>query len=683
MEKGKNTQDSRWIGWMLLILLTAVFLYLFALTEIPPGLTHDEADHGITAWSIVHTGTREIYFTVGYGREPFYDYAVAGLMTFLGPTYLAGRLTAVFFGLITLAGMAAWVRRGFGTTTALLTAAGIVVAFWPLMSARQMLRSVTLPALFVLALLFFWEGLRRVAGGNVDKRQAGLVWPFLVAGLLLGLTFYTYIPARGLWLLFPLLLVYLGMGQRALRHTQHAPLLPKLWWRVGLMLLVMFVVAAPLLLYLQANPTSELRIQELAVPLTALLRGDFAPLLHNVGDGLRLFILEGDSSWRYNIAERPLLGPVMGFLFLLGVVVAIWQAWACRRTLLGAAYFSALVWLLLGFAPVLVTGSEWAMTQAMGMQPVLYLFPAVALAFIGRRLAAQPSGAAKPALAKSRWWVGLVVLLFVVTGISTVRDYFVTWANHPEVRVQYEATMKSAMDYLKQDAGIATAVSTITPGEFHTPALAQMTLNPRADDLHYFDARGALLLPQADKSQMILPGFTPLAPALEPYFSKIELRDSLPLRTTDIDRPLQIYALDNAAVQADWQKRLTPKDATFDAAVTLLGYDLQTPQAAPGDEIVLVTWWQVQRPLPTAMLFTHIQDAAGAPIAQMDKLDVPGEMWQVGDMFLQVHQIQVGEETAVGTYPVAVGVYTQTDGQRLTLPDGSDILPITQIDITE
>ncbi len=148
-------------------------------------------------------------------------------------------------------------------------------------------------------------------------------------------------------------------------------------------------------------------------------------------------------------------------------------------------------------------------------------------------------------------------------------------------------------------------------------------------------------------------------------------------------RLLKIFVSYIADVQAVWKNRLSPQNATFDAAVTLLGSDLQTPQTAPGDEIILVTWWQVQRPLPAAMLFTHIQGSDGVPIAQMDKLDVPGEMWQAGDMFLQMHQIRLGEETAVGTYPGAVGVYTQTDGQRLTLPDGTDLLSITTIKVVD
>ncbi len=82
-------------AWLVLILLTAASLRLVGLSQIPPGLTHDEADHGLDAWGVVN-GDRPIYFTVGYGREPFFDYATAGLMSFMGPSYLAGRLTAAY-----------------------------------------------------------------------------------------------------------------------------------------------------------------------------------------------------------------------------------------------------------------------------------------------------------------------------------------------------------------------------------------------------------------------------------------------------------------------------------------------------------------------------------------------------------------------------------------------------------
>jgi hypothetical protein len=73
---------SRRYGWLLLILLAGALLRIALLTEVPPGLTHDEADHGLDAWGVIN-GVRPLYFTVGYGREPLYDYSTAGLMAFL------------------------------------------------------------------------------------------------------------------------------------------------------------------------------------------------------------------------------------------------------------------------------------------------------------------------------------------------------------------------------------------------------------------------------------------------------------------------------------------------------------------------------------------------------------------------------------------------------------------------
>ena len=164
-------------AWILLILLLAAALRLAALedmapdvTGVPPGMTHDEADHGLTAWSIVN-GARALYFPIGYGREPLYDYATAVVMRATGPTILAARLTSVYFGLLLIAAVYAWARRAFGAPAALLAAAGLAAGFWPLMTARQALRSSALPALFSLAVVFFWEGVfRPQRGGGAQER---------------------------------------------------------------------------------------------------------------------------------------------------------------------------------------------------------------------------------------------------------------------------------------------------------------------------------------------------------------------------------------------------------------------------------------------------------------------------------------------------------------------------------
>ncbi|MBE2221926.1 MAG: glycosyltransferase family 39 protein, partial [Anaerolineae bacterium] len=317
MNKTAVSPQRNYLIWMLLVLLTAVFLRLFFITQAPPGLTHDEADHGITAWSIVN-GARDIYFTIGYGREPLFDYVTALVMSALGATFLAGRLTAVFFSLIMIAGMGAWVRRAFDWQTAVFTAAGLAVGFWPVMTARQALRSETLPALFVLAVYLFWCGL--LSGKGAETQRKKQVVYFVGAGFVLGLTAYTYIPARVLWLIFPATVVYLAWQKRPLFH--------QIWKQTIAMLAVALLTALPLLLYLFNNPAAESRIGQLSQPISSAVEGDFSLLWQHIREGLGIIAFTGDSYWRYNISGNPLLPWFFALLFFMGLAVASW--WIVR-----------------------------------------------------------------------------------------------------------------------------------------------------------------------------------------------------------------------------------------------------------------------------------------------------------------------------------------------------------------
>lgn len=689
---------SAYRRWLLLVLLTAVFLRLYAITTVPPGLTHDEADHGMTAWEIVN-GMRGVYFTIGYGREPLYDYATAGLMALIGPTYLAGRVTAVYFSLLMIAAMAAWVRRAFDAPTAVLTAAGLAVGFWPVMAGRQMLRSIALPALFVLALLFWWRGIQRLetrdwrleSGCSLISNLQSPLLQFIIAGLFLGTTFYTYIPSRVLWVLFPALLGYAAVW-RLFRQTPGSPFLRRAWWGVGLILGVAALVGWPLFSYLAAQPEVEVRIDELSVPLTAVAEGNFQPLLENTLASLRLFTIEGDTTWRYNMPGRPFLQPVMGVLFYLGLFFAAARLWGSHEQRARAA-FLALTWLLLGLSPVLVTGPSLSMTQAIGMQPVLYLFPALALVTLARLFTLVTAGTQLEGTASffrpTIPLLILLVLLFGKTAVNTYNVYFTEWANAPEVRVQYESTLLAALDYLNEFGKGETAVSTITPHAYHSPAIAQLTLHNEAVNLHWFDGQNSLLLPAAARSTLIYSGFTPQSPRLAEYFGTAVLAQNLLLRPTDKDRPLEIYHVDGEAMRADWLNQFTTDIGLVDfgGAVNLLGYDVGEMAVSPGDVIQVATLWQVERPLDGAVLFTHLLGPDGGPVAQADRLDVPGESWQPGDWFIQLHEFIVPPETAVGDYALTTGVYICPggvpcpDGQRLTTITDATTVTLTNLSI--
>ena len=730
--------------WILLILLAAAALRLVALGDVPPGMTHDEADHGLTALSI-RDGARALYFPIGYGREPLYDYATAVVMSATGPTILAPRLTSVYFSLLLIAAVYAWARRAFGAPVALLAAAGLAGGFWPLMTARQALRSSMLPAIFTLAVLFFWAGVfarARGSGGAGEqggrpspqpssKGRGSSPAPLLLAGLLLGLSFYTYLPARVLWLALPALVGYLWLWSRLTTYSAERRALATRATR-GLLvtLLVAAAVAAPLLLYLAARPALEVRVGELSAPLRAAAGGDFAPLWANATAALRLFTIEGDQTWRYNVPGRPLLPFPLGWLFYAGLLVA---GWLCVRgfrrrgttdytdftdlrafesvkpvksvvPLSSPGAFLALVWLALGFAPVLVTGPGLSMTQAIGAQPVVYLFPALALVAGWRAIRNEEKFHAKtqstPSLRSLAYFASLreplsslitrhsslvtllAVVLYSALAVGTARAYFGLWANHPEVRVQYETTMVTALRHLDAHGRGAAAISTITPGPFHTPAVAALTLHNPAVAPRWFDGRESVLLPDATDAALLIPGFTPIPAALQPYLPPAQLPQELPTRPNDLDRPLRLYTVDGPAAIAAALARMAPvagvSPAAFGANVELLGYDLSTTAAMPGEAVTLVTAWRLRQPLPGAALFAHII-APDALVAQADSLGAPGESWTAGDVLLQLHTLALPAEAAPGDYPLAVGVYTRPDGARLRLPNGDDMLTLTTL----
>lgn len=636
---------KRYLAGMVVILLAAAFLRLYELPGIPPGLTHDEADHTLSAWGVVN-GIRPLYFTIGYGREPLYDYVTAGLMQITGPTYLAGRLVSVYFSLLLIAGMAAWARLTFGRQVSWLAAAGLAVGFWPLMTARQGLRSITQPTLFVLAAWSYWRWV--VLGVEVASckfqvsRSASYVSRLILPALLLGLSFYTYIPARIMWVVFPGVVIFIWLKERRLPRLLLA--------QTTAILGIAAAIGFPLFLYLHNHPEAETRIGQLSGPLTQALQGDWGPLLTHATGALRLFTLAGDTAWRYNIAGKPWLNPVLGVLFYGGVGLALFSI--VRRQPFAAASFFALLWLFLGLTPALITGPELSTTQAIALQPVLYLFPALLLGWGWQQVRRYPRFRLWP---DYLFWL-MVLLLYGAAALQTAHDYFTIWGTHPEVRVQYETNLVETIRYVNKVSVNDVAISTTTPGRFHSPAVALATMTNDAAALRWFDGRYSLLIPTSAEAWITFSGFAPLHPVLQNYFAAAP-HTTLPLQPDDKDRPVTIYQVNSADLLQQWQTLLTPLEANFGEAVRLRGYTLSDAQAQPGTTIWVTTWWEVVQPANDLVFFTHLTTGVGEPIAQADRLDVPAPNWIAGDQFLQLHELTIPDDSAAATYALVVGVY--------------------------
>jgi 4-amino-4-deoxy-L-arabinose transferase-like glycosyltransferase len=645
-------QHLKWLP-IVLILLLAFGLRLFALTEIPPGLTHDEANHGREAIGILR-GFYLFVFPLNYGSEPLYSYTVAGSMKLLGQSLLALRLVNVLFSVATIGLTFLWTRRRFEATTAWVTAVLLTVSFWPLASAREALRAGMLPFFMGTAVWFFWLLLDQVAA---QKSQADRRWWLAAAfGACVAITLHIYLAARVAWLVFPLFMVYLAWQQR--------PTFRRSWLPVLLGLLLAGLLATPLFVYLERNPYALTRLNMLDGPLENLRSGDLLPLWQNGTAALLAFIWPGygDQFLAYNIPGRPVLDTVTAVFFILGLLVCGWR-W--KRP----SYTFVLLWFGVGILPSLITGPTANTTRNLAALAPVFILPGIGFAtavhWLKSRWPQRPTWL--PGAAAAAW------LLFA--GGVAAFDYFVAWAQSPDVRGAYQVNTVEMLSYLEGiDPAEPVVLSTVYPGAAHDPSMG-LVLAGDEGNWRWVDARQALVAPGGQNSTVLIPTATPPHALFAQW---LQPRETAFLRPDDLDPSFTDFALDASQLNV-WAGQTAV--ANFNNALTLHHAEWLN-QVAPGETAELLLVWRVTNPVnvgpivPPAfttdvVMFTQLLDASGVPFAQRDALEAPSWDWQAGDLVAQIHPIFIPVETAPGSYQAIVGIYDWLSGDRLpVLADG-------------
>jgi 4-amino-4-deoxy-L-arabinose transferase-like glycosyltransferase len=664
---------------IIFVLLFALALRAYRLTDIPPGLTHDEANHGREAIEVLD-GVLRYYFPLNYGSEPLYSYSVAGVMALLGEGIFALRLVNVIFGLAAIAATYIWAKQAFDNTTALITALLIAISFWPLASSREALRAGMLPFFMVVAVWFFWQiiyGKQTVEQTASDSRETvsssksrrRTFWFVLGFSLSMVLTLHIYLAARVAWLLFPMFLLYLAVVHRQTFLRAWKPVLAGLFL-AGLLMIPMFV-------FLANNPESQTRLSMLGSTLQQVQEGDFAPIAQNVTEALLAFVWPGygDQFLAYNIPGRPVFDVITAVFFIAGIVVCLWR-W--KRP----PYVFLLLWFLAGTIPSLVTGATANTTRNLAALPAVYMLPAVGFV-TGTRLLAQRLNLSQRALIVTGSTIWLVFAALI-----TMRDYFVNWGQAPEVRSAYQHTLVEELAYLESGGtdNVPVVISTVYPGYAHDPSLALVQSGSRAEQMRWVDARYALIFPESDLVHALIPDSTPYHPAFENILRPL---DRVTLRSDDLDPGFTLYEVDGAPLLSGLDE--IPL-ADFGGAVQLLQAQWLSPQVTAGQTAELLTVWQVVNPTLVGpvhsltstteiVFFTHILDQEEGILAQHDALDAPSWSWEAGDIILQVFPVAVPSGIQPGDYQALVGIYDRPTGQRLPVFSDEDEPKDTAIEI--
>lgn len=394
-------------------LLVAAALRLIAFGQVPPGLYHDEAYHGLDALEVL-AGRFSLYFPTNNGREPLFIYLVTLTVGLLAKSPFALRLPSFFVGVLTVAATAAMGRTLFNRRVGWLAASVLAVTLWHIHLSRVGFRAVLLPLFSALAV---WQAGRGIRTGR--RRH------WLAAGVLYGLSFYTYMAAR----FTPVALLAFGVYVLAIRPASRnfKPAIRNL----ALAALAAAITLAPLAIYTVTHWDMVLgRPGQVSILNPAINGGDFwGTLATHTLRTLEMFFVRGDRIWRHNVPWRPVFDPVLGVAFVLGAAVAL------RRNLRAAAAGFVLIWTAVMVLPTLLSEDAPHFLRAAGILPVVAFLPALGLDWLCLQISELANQRIGDRLSLRRWRaVGHFALaLPLLFGLgSTAWAYFGSYTHGPD-----------------------------------------------------------------------------------------------------------------------------------------------------------------------------------------------------------------------------------------------------------
>jgi hypothetical protein len=630
-----------------------------------------------------------LYFAANNGAEPLYVYLAALSTALFGPSAFALRLPAALAAIARVLATFLLVRAVFrdealpcvggkraggsaATVLALLAALLQTLSLWHLHLSRDASRVGLFPLLATLTIWLLWEGISRAGNGEPARRRGAWPW-FALAGVCLGLAFYTYLPARLLPLLVVALLAHLAFSRRAWLRRGAAGL--------ALGALVAVVVAAPLAAYYVTHWSAfTFRVEMVSLANPWVHEGDPGGLLaRNLAGTLGMFALRGDEDPQYNVLARPIFPLPLAALFVLGVAIA---GWRLRRP----AYWLFLAWLAIMLLPGLLSAHSPHFARQVGIIPAVYVLAALGAYWLyawARRLrrgsglaAGAPSERRRSALGAAAPVVvaGGLAAAIVGAGVGTVRDYFdrppasgpallAHLATLPRVAELYVAgSEETAMvgTYLARGVGPPhedrrdpTRVQPRFTQGFHSlllPRLPAVTLYLVETDWWWLAAE-QLLWARYD---------------LQPYRPPPGLERFRVLGLSE--RPLPA----GADAAAPW----TPLPPVgWAVGIRLVGYGLPA-EAAPGEVLGVTLRWRVERPAPDDpgqdyTFAVGLVDAAGQEVAGRDWLGHLPAAWRDGDEVVSWFDLCLPPTTAPGPYQATVALYSRADFERRPLLDAA------------
>lgn len=429
------------------------------LADIPPEMTSDHLEKLLDAQR-VKDGAFDVFFQGNGGREPLQMYLLAAYSSLTGAplNFDALKVLAALEGVLSLPAMFALGvtlvgdrNRRLGVWLGLAAALLMAFGYWHMAIGRVSLRIILTPLVTALLLTFLIRGMRQ---------QSRADW--VLAGLTLGIGLYTYQAVR----MLPLVVIVAA----ALAFVTYARTLAQrraLVMNFIALVIVSFVIFVPMFRFSVEYPNDfwrrssgrlfgdDLIVETLAdgtmVERSPTIQerinafGDNVPLLgQNLLNVVLMFNYRGDIIYLHNAAMFPAFSPLMGALFIAGVVAWLVRLIRQRDAAEALLLLSLLIMLLPSALSIANPNENPSHTRTSGAMPAAYLLAGFGLVWLTVTLRA---------VLAARWRTAALVGALSVSGVLFWNSDTALIRN--EYRANYIASWKPLSDGGKLLRGFA------------------------------------------------------------------------------------------------------------------------------------------------------------------------------------------------------------------------------------
>lgn len=424
--------------YLLLFFIIALGLYLrvYNIENVPPGIYPDEAANGIDAMRAAETGQFQWFYSDNNGREGLFMNIIAMCFKFFGMSIFTLKLPSIIFGTLAILGTYLLTRELFSSRRiGLISSFLMAVSFWAINFSRIGFRAIMVPAILVFSFYFLFKGLR------TRKWQA-----FAAGGLIFGLGLHTYIAFR----IAPLILAAMLFILLLTREN----FLKKYWALILIFVFFATLSAGPMMYdFFISHPEHwESRTGNISILNPEVNQGHLVKtFMKTFGLALAKYNFWGDQNWRHNFPPYALLDPLTGIAFLFGFVYSLIKMFhllvirfvrKIRDTKLEVHAF-LLLWFFAMLIPEVMgyEGNPHAL-RAIGTLPAVFLFAAMTFNyFLGK--------VEDKAYTHKKIIASLIILMLFSIGVFNSVKYHSVWAKKAEVAQAFEKTTGNIGNYIK------------------------------------------------------------------------------------------------------------------------------------------------------------------------------------------------------------------------------------------